>query len=150
MMKLWIDADACPGTVRQVIFKTARRLNVETVFVANTPSAIPEHALFQSVVVDQGPDVADAYIVDHAQAGDVVVSQDVPLAALLVPKGVMVITPHGHVQEAKNIASRKAVRDILQGIRDAGEHTGGPRPFGPKDLERFTNALDKWLTRKRP
>jgi uncharacterized protein len=145
---LWIDADACPHPVQQVIFKTARRLEVPTVFVSNRSiTSLPVHPLFSSVLVEQGPDVADAYIVANAQAGDLVVSQDVPLAAELVPQGIMVITPYGNVMEKHNISTRKAVRDMLTDMREAGFNTSGPKPFGPKDKERFTNALDKWLNR---
>ena len=145
-MNCWIDADACPGVVTDLIIKSALRYEVRVTFVANQPVRIPNHELFQSVQVEAGPDVADRYIEDHAEKGDLVVTQDIPLGAALVSKGVVVINTHGHVLDQHNAANRLATRDILQGMRDAGQVTGGPKPFGPKDRERMANSLDKWLS----
>jgi uncharacterized protein len=146
-MHLWIDADACPNIIKQIIIKTATRLSIPTTFVANQPVEIPTRDGFDFVLVEDGPDVADQYIIDNSAVGDLVVTQDIPLAAELVAKKVMVINTHGSVLDASNVGSRLATRDVLQGLRDAGEHTGGPKPFSVKDKERFANSLDKWLHR---
>jgi len=146
-MHLWIDADACPNLIKQIIIKQATRLEIPTTFVANQAVEIPAREGFTFILVEDGPDVADQYIIDNANEGDLVVTQDIPLAAELVAKKVMVINNHGGVLDTANVGSRLATRDVLQGLRDAGEMTGGPKPFGVKDKERFANSLDKWLHR---
>lgn len=147
-MKLWIDADAAPRDVKEIVFRAARRLEMETVLVANGRMPLPLDNRFVSAVrVEGGPDVADRYIADHAAPGDVAVTADIPLAAALVEKRVHVIDPRGDEFTPDNVAERLSVRDFMDGLRGAGVETGGARPYGPRDKQAFAGALDRVLTR---
>lgn len=132
------------------MFRSARRLGIETLLVANqrlqTP---PGNPLVSAVWVDGGPDVADRYIAEHSLAGDLVVTQDVPLAALLVPKGVMVLDPRGEEHTAETIGERLSVRDFMEQARSAGMVTGGPPPYDARARQAFAAALDRVLSRAR-
>ena len=148
-MKLWIDADAAPRDVKEIVYRTARRLKIETILVANQPLSTPlDHPFVTAVRVQGGPDVADIYIADKAEPGDVAVTADIPLAARLVEKGVAVLDPRGHEQTEENVGERLAVRDFMDDLRGAGVQTFGPRPYGPKDRQAFAAALDRVLTRR--
>jgi uncharacterized protein YaiI (UPF0178 family) len=148
-LKLWIDADAAPRDVKEIVYRTARRLKIETVLVANQPLSTPlDHPFVTAVRVQGGPDVADMYIADRAEPGDVAVTADIPLAARLVEKGVTVLDPRGHEQTEENVGERLAVRDFMDDLRGAGVQTFGPRPYGPKDRQAFAAALDRVLTRR--
>ncbi|HYO13378.1 MAG TPA: YaiI/YqxD family protein [Thermoanaerobaculia bacterium] len=147
-VKLWIDADAAPREVKEIVFRAARRLGLETVQVANRwLEAPPNHPFVRTVLVAGGPDVADRHIAENATSGDVVVTADIPLAALLVEKQILVIDPRGEEYTAENVGERLAVRDFMDGLRGAGVVTGGPQPYGPKDKQAFAAALDRVLTR---
>ena len=147
-MKLWLDADAAPREVKDVCYRASDRLGLETVLVANQRLLLPLGSpLLSAVRVDGGPDVADAYIAEHAVAGDVAVTADIPLAALLVPKGVVVIDPRGELFTPESIGERLSVRNFMEGLRGAGVETGGSAPYGPRDKQAFANALDRALTR---
>ena len=147
-MKLWLDADAAPREVKDVCYRASERLRLETVLVANQRLQLPLGSpLLSAVRVDGGPDVADAYIAEHAVAGDVAVTADIPLAALLVPKGVVVIDPRGELFTPESIGERLSVRNFMEGLRGAGVETGGSAPYGPRDKQAFANALDRALTR---
>ena len=149
-MKLWIDADAAPRDVKDICLRASDRLQLETVLVANQRLQLPlgyPHA--SAVRVDGGPDVADRYIAEHAAAGDVAVTADIPLAALLVPKGVVVIDPRGEEYTTESIGERLSVRDFMDGLRGAGVETGGHGAYGTKERQAFANALDRALTRAR-
>ena len=147
-MKLWLDADAAPREVKDVCYRASERLGLETVLVANQRLQLPLGSpLLSAIRVDGGPDVADAYIAEHAVAGDVAVTADIPLAALLVPKGVVVIDPRGEVFTPESIGERLSVRNFMEGLRGAGVETGGSAPYGPRDKQAFANALDRALTR---
>jgi len=147
-VKLWIDADAAPRDVKEIVFRAARRLELETVLVANGRVPLPLGApTVRQVRVDGGPDVADRYIAEHAHPGDVAVTADVPLAAALVAKGVRVIDPRGVEYTAENVGERLSVRDFLDGLRGAGVETGGPAGFSARDKQAFAGALDRVLTR---
>ena len=149
-MRLWLDADAAPRDVKDVCLRAAERLKLDTVLVANQRLMIPPGYLHVTAVrVDGGPDVADRYIADHAERGDVAVTADIPLAALLVPKGVVVIDPRGEEYTAESIGERLSVRDFMDGLRSAGVETGGHGAYGPREKQRFSNALDRALTRAR-
>ena len=148
-MKLWIDADAAPRDVKEIVYRTARRLKIETVLVANQALSTPlDHPFVTAVRVQGGPDVADMYIAEKAEPGDVAVTADIPLAARLVEKGVAVLDPRGHEQTEENVGERLAVRDFMDDLRGAGVQTFGPRPYGPKDRQAFAAALDRVLTRR--
>lgn len=147
-MKLWLDADATPRDVKDVCFRASERLALATVLVANQRIQLPPgHAHLSAVRVDGGPDVADAYIAEHAVAGDVAVTADIPLAALLVPKGVVVIDPRGELYTSESIGERLSVRNFMDGLRGAGVETGGHGTYGAREKQAFANALDRALTR---
>lgn len=147
-LKIWIDADAAPRDVKELVFRAAKRLHLETVLVANqrlqTPPGNPH---VTAVWVDGGPDVADRHIVEHAVAGDLVVTQDIPLAALLVPKHVAVLDPRGDEHTAATIGERLSIRDFMDQARTNGVVTGGPPPFDARARQAFASALDRALTR---
>ncbi len=147
-MKLWIDADATPRDVKEIVFRAAHRLALETVLVANHRVPLPPgHPSVSAVRVEGGPDVADRYIAEHAESGDVAITADIPLAAALVEKRVLVIDPRGEEYTPENVGERLTVRDFMDSLRGAGVETGGSRPFGPKDKQAFAAALDRVLTR---
>lgn len=146
-MKLWIDADACPGVIRDIVLKAVLKRGVETVFVANSGLYLPDVPTVSLVKVAKGADVADQYIADNVELGDLVITQDIPLAAILVDKGITAISPHGTVFTNSNIGERLSVRNFLTELRDTGVQTGGPWPFGDKDKQQFANAFDQHLTR---
>lgn len=142
LLKVWIDADACPGPIRDIVLRAAQRVRFTVVFVANKPLALPSADYIEYVQVAAGPDVADAYIVDNAHAGDLAVTQDIPLASQLVPKGVTVMSPRGDSFNEDNIGDALARRNLLQELRDGGEITGGPRPFDDKLKRKFASLFD--------
>ncbi|HET7456422.1 MAG TPA: YaiI/YqxD family protein [Gemmatimonadaceae bacterium] len=147
-MKLWIDADATPRDVKEIVFRAAHRLRLDTVLVANARVPLPPgHPTVSAVRVEGGPDVADRYIAEHAAAGDVAVTADVPLAAALVAKQVVVIDPRGIEHTEHTVGERLSVRDFMDALRTVGVETGGPKPFSPKDKQAFASALDRVLTR---
>jgi uncharacterized protein YaiI (UPF0178 family) len=147
-MKIWIDADAAPRDVKDVVFRAAKRLGVETILVANQRVAIPANAdTVSMVVVREGANVADRYIVSKSTQGDLVVTADIPLAALLVEKNVDVIDPRGEAYDATNIASRLSMRDFMDEMRGAGVVTGGSAPYGDRDKKAFANTFDRLLTK---
>jgi uncharacterized protein YaiI (UPF0178 family) len=147
-VKLWIDADAVPRDVKAVCLKASDRLKLETVLVANQRVEIlAGYAHVSAVRVEGGPDVADRYIAERAVAGDVAVTADIPLAALLVPNGVIVIDPRGEEYTAESIGERLSVRNFMDGLRGAGVETGGHATYGPREKQAFANALDRVLTR---
>ena len=149
-MKLWIDADAAPQDVKEVCFRVSERLALATVLVANQRVQLPVgYAHLSAVRVDGGPDVADRYIAEHAEAGDVAVTADIPLAALLVPKRVVVIDPRGEEYTEESIGERLSVRNFMDGLRGSGVETGGHAAYGPRDKQAFANALDRALRRRR-
>lgn len=147
-MTLWIDADAAPRDVKEICFRASERLALATVLVANQRLQLPpgyRHLL--AVRVDGGPDVADRYIVEHAVAGDVAVTADIVLAALLVPNGVAVLDPRGEEYTAESIGERLSVRNFMDGLRGSGVDTGGHGAYSSREKQAFANALDRALTR---
>jgi len=145
-MKIWIDADACPKQVREVVVKAAERRQVPLTFVANKFIPTPNVDWITSVQVGQGLDVADAHIVEHLDSTDLVVTQDIPLAADVVEKGAMAISLHGETWTAENVREKLSLRDFFTGARESGIITGGPPPYDNKAKQAFANALDRWLT----
>ena len=147
-MKLWLDADAAPRDVKEICFRASERLALETVLVANSRLQLPVgYAHVSAIRVEGGPDVADSYIAEHCEAGDVAVTADIPLAALLVPKGVVVLDPRGEEYTEESIGERLSVRNFMEGLRGAGVETGGHAAYGPREKQAFANALDRALTR---
>ena len=149
-MKLWLDADAAPRDVKEVCYRVSERLGLETVLVANQRLTLPLGYQYLSAVrVDGGADVADQYIAEHANKGDVAVTADIPLAAILVPKGVIVIDPRGEEYTPEVIGERLSVRNFMDNLRSTGVETGGHAPYGAREKQAFANALDRILTRAR-
>ena len=147
-MKLWIDADAAPGDVKEIVFRAAIRLEIPTVLVANRRLPQPaNNPMVTSVRVEGGPDVADRHIEAHAQSGDVAITADIPLAAALVGMGVAVIDPRGTEYTPENIGERLSIRDFMDQVRLAGVDTGGPSTYGKKEKRAFAATLDRVLTR---
>lgn len=147
-MRIWIDADAAPREVRDVVFRAAKRLNLEVTLVANQSLSVPPaYPMVSAVRVDGGPDVADDHIAEHAAEGDLVVTQDIPLAARLVPAGVVVLDVRGTEHTEDTIGARLSVRDFMEDLRSTGVMTGGPPPFDAKAKREFASALDRALTR---
>lgn len=148
-MKIWVDADAAPGDVKDVIFRASKRLEIETILVANHRVSTPlNNPLVTAVLVRHGPDVADHHIATHADTGDLVVTADIPLAAALVEKGIDVLDPRGERYTEANVRERLSIRDFMDSLRSTGVQTGGPAAFGPADKREFANALDRTLTAK--
>lgn len=149
-MTLWLDADATPREVKEICYRVSERLALPTILVANQRLQLPVgYPHLSAVRVDGGPDVADLYIAEHAVAGDLAVTADIPLAALLVPKGVTVIDPRGDEYTEESIGERLSVRNFMDGLRGAGVETGGHAAYGAKEKQRFANALDRALARRR-
>ena len=147
-MILWVDADATPRPVREIIFRASKRLELETILVANHRIGLPannEHVRF--VLVEHGFDVADHHIAAQSSDGDVTITADIPLAAELVDKGVHVISPRGEVFDRENIRERLSVRGFMDSLRSTGVETGGPSAFGSREKQNFASALDRTLTR---
>jgi len=147
-LKIWIDADAAPRDVKELVFRAAKRLQLPAILVANqrlqTP---PGNPMVSAVWVAGGPDVADQHIAAEAQAGDLVITQDIPLAALLVPNGVAVLDPRGDEHTAETIGERLSIRDFMEQARTAGVVTGGPPPYDARAKQAFAAALDRTLAR---
>ncbi len=146
-MKIWVDADACPGVIKELIIRTARRLKIHTVFVANKYISLPDSAYVSTVRVGMGPEEVDEHIAKHARDHDFAITQDIPLASVLVPKGVTVINPRGDLYTEANIRERLSIRNFMQDIREAGGITPGPKQFGQKEKQRFSEAFDRELTK---
>jgi uncharacterized protein YaiI (UPF0178 family) len=149
-MKLWLDADAAPRDVKEVCFRASQRLALETVLVANQRVQLPlGYTHLSTIRVGDGADVADHYIAEHAEEGDVAVTADIPLAALLVPKGVVVIDPRGEEYTPEIIGERLSVRNFMDSLRSSGVETGGHAAYGAREKQAFANALDRALTKAR-
>ena len=146
--KIWIDADACPVALKEIVFKAAKRLRIQTFLVANAQVRIPTSELFSQILVPSGADKADKKIVEQMGATDLVITADIPLAAEVVKKGGTAIGPRGEAFDDHTIGERLAVRNMMEQVRAAGVETGGPKPLNQKDIQAFANPLDRLLTRK--
>ena len=146
-MKIWIDGDAMPGEVKDILLRASQRLQVPAILVANKNVHVGNGAFVSFVRVTKGADVADAYIVDASAAGDFCVTADIPLAAALVAKGLTVIDPRGDLYSKENIGERLGMRDFMEGLRESGVQTGGPRPFNSKAKQKFAARFDQLITK---
>lgn len=144
---IWVDADALPRPIRDVLLRACRRRSVPTVFVANRFIDDPPAPEAYAMQVEGGPDVADDHIAENAVSGDLVITNDVPLAARVCPAGITVIRPYGAEITAENVDEILQMRDLRESLREVGVQTGGPRAFDTKATQRFSNALDRWITR---
>lgn len=143
---IWIDADACPKAIKEVVYKVSERLQLPVILVANSNMFTPLSPLVRLVKVSAGADVADNYIVEHVKENDIVITADIPLAAFIVEKKAIGINVRGELYTEENVQERLSMRDFMKELRDSGGlETGGPEAFGPKDKERFTNSLNRIL-----
>ena len=147
--RIWVDADACPVAIKEILFRAAEREQVEVTLVANQFLRTPPSRFVRAVQVPGGFDVADAEIANRVAAGDLVVTQDIPLAAQVIAKGALAVHPRGELFTPDTIAQRLGMRDFMEELRGAGIDTGGPAAFHPRDKQAFANQLDGWLARLR-
>jgi uncharacterized protein len=145
-MQIWVDADACPGDVKELLFRAAKRTRTKVTLVANQALQTPRSEFIDSLLVPSGMNVADRRIVELVQPGDLVITADIPLAAAVVEKGGQALDPRGELYTEANIGQRLAVRNLLDELRGSGQITGGPSNFTAKDRQMFANQLDRWLT----
>ena len=147
-MRVWVDADACPVVVKEILYRAADRTGVELTLVANQPLSTPSSANINTVQVPQGFDVADDEIVKRCSAGDLVITSDIPLAAEVIEKGAHALSPRGEMHTKENIGARLNMRDFLDTMRSSGvEMSGGPAAFSQRDKQTFANNLDRFLTK---
>ncbi len=146
-MKIWIDADACPRVIKEIVFRASARLQMPVCLVANQDLSKAHTGLVTSVRVSDGFDVADDYIAEHAAPSDLVITADIPLAARIVAIGGVALDPRGELYTEENVGERLSVRDLMQELRTAGLVQGGPAQFGQADRQRFASTLDRLLTR---
>lgn len=144
--KIWIDADACPKAVKELVFKASQRQKIKIVLVANHYQFIPQSDLIELIVVDKGFDAADEKIVERVEIFDLVITADIPLAAKVLEKKAVAINPRGEIYHANTIGSILSMRDFMKELRDAGVVTSGPSPFGPKDIKQFADSLNKLIS----
>ena len=146
-MPIWVDADACPKAVKEVIFRAARRTQTMTTLIANQMLMTPPSPFIKAVQVPSGMDVADSEIVLRLVAGDLVITADIPLAAQVVEKGALALNPRGEWYTRENVQQLLSMRNFMQELRDAGTQTGGPSALSARDVQQFANALDRWLAK---
>ncbi|MBQ0754254.1 MAG: YaiI/YqxD family protein [Gammaproteobacteria bacterium] len=144
-MPIWVDADACPKTVRDIVVRAAQRAQVVTTFVANQRVVLPPGPYLKAIQVSAGFDVADDEIVARVSAADLVITQDIPLAAEVIEKGAVVVTPRGELMDKENVRARLNIRDFMDTMRASGVQTGGPPPLSQTDRQAFANILDRYL-----
>jgi hypothetical protein len=145
-MHIWVDADACPRVIKEILYRAADRLQVQVTLVANQHLRTPPSPYVDAVRVARGFDVADGEIVERVQRDDLVITADIPLAALVVERGGHVIDPRGERLDADNIQERLTVRNFMDELRSSGVDTGGPPAIGHKDRQAFANQLDRFLS----
>jgi hypothetical protein len=147
--RIWVDADACPNAVREILFRAAHRDRATVILVANQSVRVPAARNVESVRVSQRFDAADQYIVDESEPGDAIITADVPLAVKAVRKGVYALSPRGELFTESNAGDRLATRDLMDELRSGGMMTAGPASFGPRERESFANQFDKLITKLR-
>jgi len=146
--QVWVDADACPAVVKDILFRAADRAKVAVTLVANQWLRTPPSPWIRSLQVAGGFDVADTEIVERVRAGDLVVTQDIPLAARVLEKGAVAVNPRGDLYTPENMAERLSMRNFMDELRGAGVQTGGPAAFHARDRQAFANRLDRWLAQR--
>ena len=146
---IWIDGDAAPKACKEIIYAASLRTGAQVVVVANRFQVVPRRRLVKFVQVGGALDEADDHIAEQCAEGDLVITADIPLAARVIEAGGTVLRFRGEALTEANVRQRLAVRDFMDDLRGTGVITGGPKPFGPKDRQRFANALDRWLARQR-
>ena len=146
-MRIWVDADACPRVIKEILFRAAERKQVQLTLVANQPVKVPPFAHIRSVQVSAGFDVADNEIVKRCNSGDLVITSDIPLAAEAIDKGAKALSPRGELLTESNVRPRLNMRDFMDTMRSSGVHMGGPPPLSQRDRMQFANHLDAWLAK---
>lgn len=146
-MKLWVDADACPVVIKEILYRAAERKKIELILVANKTLKTPVSGMISSIRVAPGLDVADNEIVKRLTSGDLVITADIPLAAKVIENGGHALNPRGEFYSVENIRARLSMRDFLDELRSSGIETGGPPALNSNDRQKFANELDKFLTR---
>lgn len=149
MMKIWVDADACPVVIKEILFRAAQRTRTPVMLVANHALSIPPSPFIDFLQVTQGFDIADNAIVQRMQAGDLIITSDIPLAAEAIEKGGTALSPRGERYTANNIRARLNMRDFMETLRSSGVATGGPSALSQADRQAFANQLDQWLMQKK-
>ena len=147
-MKIWVDADACPKVIKETLFRAAARAKVQTTLVANQPLYTPKSPFIDTVQVGQGFDVADDYIVENMDPGDLVITADIPLAADVIKGKAHALNPRGEMYTESNIRQRLSMRNFMDELRGAGEITGGPAAISQADRRAFASELDRFLARR--
>ena len=145
MLKVWVDADACPVVIKEIIFRAANRTKTEVTLIANQYIRTPPSKFINSIQVPKGFDVADNEIVQRCNANDLVITSDIPLADEVIAKGAQALSPRGELFTRENIKSRLNIRDFMDTLRSSGVQTGGPPALGSSEKQAFGNELDKWL-----
>ncbi len=145
---IWVDADAAPRAIKEILYKAAIRVKMPMVLVANSPLYTPNSVWITTRQVGKGFDIADEWIEEQVHKGDLVITQDIPLAAAVVEKGAHVIDVRGEVIDKTNAKARLAARDRNEALRESGMQTGGPKPFSDKNKRQFAGSLDRWLARR--
>ncbi len=148
MIKIFVDADACPGTVKEILYRISQRTGIEVILVANQPLSTPRIPTVRSIQVSQGFDVADDHIVTLVKKDDLVITADIPLAAEVIDKGGKALNPRGELYTAANIKARLNMRDFMDSMRNSGVQVGGgPPPLSQRDKMEFANAIDRYLAK---
>ena len=148
-MKIWVDADACPVVIKDILYRAAQRTKVQITLVANQSIQIPASHYINFIQVSQGFDVADNEIVKRMESGDLVITSDIPLAADVIEKGGIALSPRGELYTTENIRARLNMRDFMETLRSSGVNTGGPPALNQSDRKAFANHLDQFLTKHR-
>ena len=148
-MQIWVDADACPGVIKEILFRAATRHSLAVVLVANQWLRVPPSPWIRAVQVPKGFDVADNYIVEQVAAGDLVITADIPLAALVIEKRAFALNPRGELYSAENIRQLLDMRNFMDTLRSSGVETGGPPAFNHGDRQNFANRLDRFIASRR-
>ena len=146
-MQIWVDADACPVVIKEIIFRAAERLKISTILVANQMLRAPPSRYIRAIQVPSGFDVADRYIVDQLATGDLVITADIPLASAIIERGAHALNPRGELYTVANIQERLTMRNFMESLRSAGVETGGPAAFNQADRQAFGNQLDRFLAK---
>ena len=146
-MKIWVDADACPVVIKEILFRVANRTKIQVTLVANQAIRTPPSAYITFIQVGAGFDVADDKIVKWLESNDLVITSDIPLAAEAIEKGAIAINPRGELYTQDNIKARLNMRDFMETLRSSGVNTGGPPPLSQTDRQKFANQLDRLLTK---
>ncbi len=147
-MRIWVDADACPRAIKDILFRLADRREILVTLVANQGMRVPDSRYIELIQVGAGADIADDEIVNKCEAGDLIITADIPLAARIVEKGALALDPRGKMYDKNNIGQILDMRNFMDNLRGAGVETGGPNSFGPKERMKFANELDRFIAQR--